>query len=542
MAHHHAPCPEAGDGRLQLLDRGDVEVVGGLVEHEHVDRCALEERQQRAGPLPQAQAPRRSMDVLGAETELRQQGAHRPRCRRPRARRGPPRAPTCRCRAAPAAGRATPSETRESSLRRRRRERELAQQSARPACVLPLPLSPSHRDPVAAAEDEAHRSQTELATLHHGAVEAGHDLRRRRTLGDRVAQLPLLRGAARRHRAGRPPGSVVAALPSCLSARARSRSRRCLSASLPARTARCTLRRPLLALPRLPDEAVARRGVLGVGLPRLVPRELSRGDVVATSHPRSARREPWCRSSSTTLVATSSRKSRSWLATSTGPACARTNSTMSRLSARVEVVGRLVEQQDVVLAEEHGHQRGPRRLPTGQGAERPVRVDPQTDACGDARASRSVRSAAPRPSQCSRPGRTRPRPRADPPPVPRRPARALGRPRRRRCAGARSRAATPRGPESPAAATPAWRRAGPAGRSPVSTGRSPTSIRISVDLPDPLGPTRAVTSPSARVRSRPETRMRAPKDTSRPVTVRVAGTRDFLRSTAGAVISTARRC
>ena len=45
---------------------------------------------------------------------------------------------------------------------------------------------------------------------------------------------------------------------------------------------------------------------------------------------------------------------------------------------------------------------------------------------------------------------------------------------------------------------------------PASTGSSPTTVRIRLDLPDPFGPTRAVTSPSARTRSRPRTRVRAP--------------------------------
>src|SRR4051794_1615664 len=56
---------------------------------------------------------------------------------------------------------------------------------------------------------------------------------------------------------------------------------------------------------------------------------------------------------------------------------------------------------------------------------------------------------------------------------------------------------------------------------PDSIGSLPTMVRISVDLPDPFGPTTAVTSPSASVRSRPEKRVRAPKATSRPEMVRV---------------------
>src|SRR6186713_3172858 len=47
--------------------------------------------------------------------------------------------------------------------------------------------------------------------------------------------------------------------------------------------------------------------------------------------------------------------------------------------------------------------------------------------------------------------------------------------------------------------------------------------RIKVDLPEPLGPTTAVTSPSARVRSRPVKRVRAPKATLRSLTRRVVG-------------------
>ncbi len=56
---------------------------------------------------------------------------------------------------------------------------------------------------------------------------------------------------------------------------------------------------------------------------------------------------------------------------------------------------------------------------------------------------------------------------------------------------------------------------------PDSTGSSPTTVRIRVDLPDPLAPTTAVTLPSASTRSRPRNRVRAANATSRPEMVRV---------------------
>src|SRR5689334_4464741 len=44
VADHQQPAAEAGHRLLQLLDRGDVEVVGGLVQDEGLDRPALEHR------------------------------------------------------------------------------------------------------------------------------------------------------------------------------------------------------------------------------------------------------------------------------------------------------------------------------------------------------------------------------------------------------------------------------------------------------------------------------------------------------------------
>ena len=59
---------------LELLDRRQVEVVGGLVEHEQVHAAGLQQRERRAGPLPGRERRGGPRDVGGAEAELREQG------------------------------------------------------------------------------------------------------------------------------------------------------------------------------------------------------------------------------------------------------------------------------------------------------------------------------------------------------------------------------------------------------------------------------------------------------------------------------------
>ena len=61
---------------LELLDGGQVEVVGRLVEHEQVDPAGLQQRQRGAGALARRQRRRGPQHVVGAQPELGQQCAH----------------------------------------------------------------------------------------------------------------------------------------------------------------------------------------------------------------------------------------------------------------------------------------------------------------------------------------------------------------------------------------------------------------------------------------------------------------------------------
>ena len=69
---------------LELLDRGEIQMVRGLVEDEAAGSASALDGELRARPLAGRQAPRRAQDVLGIEVELRQQG---PRLTRRQARR-----------------------------------------------------------------------------------------------------------------------------------------------------------------------------------------------------------------------------------------------------------------------------------------------------------------------------------------------------------------------------------------------------------------------------------------------------------------------
>jgi len=63
---------EAPQRRLQLLDRREVEMVGGLVEDQEVDPQRLKHRQFGPGALPRGEGPGRTGDLLCLESELGQ--------------------------------------------------------------------------------------------------------------------------------------------------------------------------------------------------------------------------------------------------------------------------------------------------------------------------------------------------------------------------------------------------------------------------------------------------------------------------------------
>ena len=64
------------EGLLELLDRGQVEVVGGLVEDEQVDAAGLQERHGGPGALAGREPVDEAADLVGLEAELGQQGAY----------------------------------------------------------------------------------------------------------------------------------------------------------------------------------------------------------------------------------------------------------------------------------------------------------------------------------------------------------------------------------------------------------------------------------------------------------------------------------
>ena len=61
--HHHRPRPLAGEVAGQPLDRLDVEVVGGLVEHEHVVVTQQHADQRDAPPLAAAEGAGRGVEA-----------------------------------------------------------------------------------------------------------------------------------------------------------------------------------------------------------------------------------------------------------------------------------------------------------------------------------------------------------------------------------------------------------------------------------------------------------------------------------------------
>ncbi len=73
---HEQDCPgKAVERELELLDRGHVEMVRGLVEDETVHAPGCEQRNQRTRTLTGRERRRVTLHVVGAEAELREQRA-----------------------------------------------------------------------------------------------------------------------------------------------------------------------------------------------------------------------------------------------------------------------------------------------------------------------------------------------------------------------------------------------------------------------------------------------------------------------------------
>ena len=178
------------------------------------------------------------------------------------------------------------------------------------------------------------------------------------------------------------------------------------------------------------------------------------------------------RSSQTVACDRFSRKRRSWLMRTRAPRCCG-QARLEPLDGRqVEVVGRLVQQQDVGRRRQHVGQRRPAQLAARQR-------------CRVLLAARAPAAAADSaPDADRRWGRARP---------PRRPAWWRGR----------------RGPAPAAGSAPTA--PGCMKRSPRSGSIRPAAILSSVDLPEPLRPTRHTRSPGATASSAPSSSGVPPK-------------------------------
>ena len=189
VGHQQDRAVEAVQRRLQLLDRGQVEVVGRLVEHQQVDLAGLQQRERGAGALARREAgrpdgrraPRRARTSRAAcASRARAAG---------RSRRGTPPATFSSPRKSARAWSISPIWTREPSVAVPS-SRGMRPRSAPSRVDFPDPFAPvTHAvGPVDAGIDRAER---ELAPTHHRVVQRGDDRAGARRRGDRHAQLPF---------------------------------------------------------------------------------------------------------------------------------------------------------------------------------------------------------------------------------------------------------------------------------------------------------------------------------------------------------------
>ena len=176
VGHEQQRALVAVERLLELLDGGQVEVVGGLVEHEAVHARADQQREHGAGALAgrQRAAPAAatcsapSPNLASSEraslgsSPVAAMNASSSGRRRPRTRRAPgPSRP--RRRRDPST--ASPAASGSSAEQRVEQRRLAASRSAR--------RSPTRSRP---SDLEVDRTETERAALDHGAVEPEHDV------------------------------------------------------------------------------------------------------------------------------------------------------------------------------------------------------------------------------------------------------------------------------------------------------------------------------------------------------------------------------
>src|SRR5215208_277731 len=176
---------------LELIDRGEVEVVRRLVEHEQVHAAGCHERDARTRSLARRQRGGRAEHVIRTEAELREQ---RPRLlgRDVRARR---EAVHERLRAE------CVSALIELADHRARTEPPFAAHQRQPAEQsleerrLAAPVRPRHRNPLASAEHQVERAEPEGAPRQDRRIEPRDEVasaRRRRQGQPEIPRLPGL--------------------------------------------------------------------------------------------------------------------------------------------------------------------------------------------------------------------------------------------------------------------------------------------------------------------------------------------------------------
>jgi hypothetical protein len=181
---------------LELLDRGEVEVVGRLVEHEHVDAARLQQGEPGAGPLAGRQLVDGTRDVVGLEPELGEQGAH---LGRGQVGHEPLEGVGQRHGAGEqGAGLVDLADGDAGSATRASFGGGLAPQQAAQQCGLAGAVRPRDADAVAAVDLQRDRAEHELvaglALAEHRAAQRRHDGARSRGGADRELELPLLAG------------------------------------------------------------------------------------------------------------------------------------------------------------------------------------------------------------------------------------------------------------------------------------------------------------------------------------------------------------
>ena len=73
MTHQEQGSVESPEGLFQLFDRSQVEMVGGFVQYEAVDAGGHQPGELRAAALAGGEFHTGAMNIVGTETELREQ-------------------------------------------------------------------------------------------------------------------------------------------------------------------------------------------------------------------------------------------------------------------------------------------------------------------------------------------------------------------------------------------------------------------------------------------------------------------------------------